>query len=429
MTTLRILPLSVAIIVGAVSAQAMAVDFGGYARSGIGWTGSGGEQQCFKATGASSKYRLGNECETYAELKLGQELWREGNKSFYFDTNVGYSVSQRNDDEPLEPSFREVNVVGKNLIDALPGANMWAGKRFYQRHDVHMIDFYYWDISGPGAGLENIDLGVGKLSLAVTRNSEAGGSYGYIDNQLNQVPTINDIYDVRIAELETNPGGKLEFGVDYGRANVQDHFNLADGATKDGTMATMEHTQTIGNGFNKFVLQYATDAMTSDNTGRPHGSYVDNDGHMIRVLDHGGLDFNDKWAMMYVGMYQNIDRENNNGTTWYTVGVRPMYKWTSIMSTLLEVGYDNVKSQRTSDRNDQYKVTLAQQWQAGDSIFSRPAIRLFATYAKWNEKWGYGNNDAGYTNGVAYSDNSSTTFSRGKDNEVSFGVQMEAWWK
>nr|VXZ89867.1 Maltose-inducible porin [Klebsiella pneumoniae] len=27
-----------------------------------------------------------------------------------------------------------------------------------------MIDFYYWDISGPGAGLENVDLGFGKLS-------------------------------------------------------------------------------------------------------------------------------------------------------------------------------------------------------------------------------------------------------------------------
>ncbi|MDW4682435.1 carbohydrate porin, partial [Escherichia coli] len=75
----------------------LAVDFHGYARSGIGWTGSGGEQQCFKATGAQSKYRLGNECETYAELKLGQELWKEGDKSFYFDTNVAYSVNQEDD--------------------------------------------------------------------------------------------------------------------------------------------------------------------------------------------------------------------------------------------------------------------------------------------------------------------------------------------
>lgn len=87
MTTLRKLPLALAVAAGVLSTQALAVDFHGYARSGIGWTGSGGEQQCFKATGAASKYRLGNECETYAELKLGQEVWKEGDKSFYFDTN------------------------------------------------------------------------------------------------------------------------------------------------------------------------------------------------------------------------------------------------------------------------------------------------------------------------------------------------------
>ncbi len=48
MITLRKLPLAVAVAAGVMSAQAMAVDFHGYARSGIGWTGSGGEQQCFR---------------------------------------------------------------------------------------------------------------------------------------------------------------------------------------------------------------------------------------------------------------------------------------------------------------------------------------------------------------------------------------------
>lgn len=47
MITLRKVPLAVAIAAGILSACAGAVDFKGYARSGIGWTGSGGEQQCF----------------------------------------------------------------------------------------------------------------------------------------------------------------------------------------------------------------------------------------------------------------------------------------------------------------------------------------------------------------------------------------------
>jgi maltoporin len=137
-------------------------------------------------------------------------VWKEGDKSFYFDTNVAYSVSQQNDWESTSPAFREANVQGKNLIDALPGSTIWAGKRFYQRHDVHMIDFYYWDISGPGAGIENIDLGFGKLSLAATRSSEAGGSATFADRDAlgnriydNLVP--NDVFDVRLAQMEINP--------------------------------------------------------------------------------------------------------------------------------------------------------------------------------------------------------------------------------
>ena len=427
MITLRKLPLAVAVAAGVMSAQALAVDFHGYARSGIGWTGSGGEQQCFQATGAQSKYRLGNECETYAEIKLGQEVWKEGDKSFYFDTNVAYSVAQQNDWEATDPAFREANVHGKNLIEWLPGSTIWAGKRFYQRHDVHMIDFYYWDISGPGAGIENIDLGFGKLSLAATRSSESGGSGTFADrdqfgNRVYDNIVPNDVFDVRLAGLETNPGGTLELGVDYGHTNIPDDYSLQPGASKDGWMLTAEHTQSMLKGFNKFVLQYATDSMTSSGKGVPQGGSINNDGSMWRVLDHGAISLGDSWDLMYVGMYQDIDRDNNNGTQWWTVGVRPMYKWTPIMSTLMEIGYDNVKSQRTSDRNSQYKVTLAQQWQAGDSIWSRPAIRVFATYAKWDEKWGY--NDSG----VAYNDTSAKTFSRGDSDEWTFGAQMEIWW-
>ena len=436
MITLRKqVPLAIAVAAGILSAQAGAVDFKGYARSGIGWTGSGGEQQCFQATGAQSKYRLGNECETYAELKLGQEVWKEGDKSFYFDTNVAYSVSQQNDWESTSPAFREANVQGKNLIEALPGSTIWAGKRFYQRHDVHMIDFYYWDISGPGAGIENIDLGFGKLSLAATRSSEAGGSATFADRDAlgnriydNLVP--NDVFDVRLAQMQINDGGTLEFGVDYGHTNIPDDYYLQPGASKDGWMFTAEHTQSMLKGFNKFVLQYATDSMTSNGKGRPEGGSINNNGDMWRVLDHGAISLGDSWDLMYVGMYQDINLDNNNGTKWWTVGVRPMYKWTPIMSTLLEVGYDNVKSQKTDDTNSQYKITLAQQWQAGDSIWSRPAIRVFATYAKWDEKWGYANSDsgAGYDSGIAYSDTSAKTFSRGDSDEWTFGAQMEIWW-
>ncbi|MGY0157313.1 maltoporin [Edwardsiella tarda] len=424
MMNMRKLPLALAVAGVVLSSQAMAVDFHGYARSGIGWSSKGGDQKCFQADGAGSKYRLGNECDTYAELKLGQELWKSGDQSFYLDTNVAYGIEQANDWESTNPAFREINVQGKNVITWLPGSTLWAGKRYYQRHDVHMIDFYYWDISGPGAGLENIDLGFGKLSLAVTRNTESGGSYSYFLDQNNKrkiQDTANDVYDIRLAGLQTNPGGSLELGFDYGRANVDDGYYLAPGASKDGYMFTAEHTQSLWGGFNKFVVQYATDSMTASNSGHSSGSSVNDNGHMIRVLDHGAMDFNDKWGLMYVAMYQNVDHDVQNGSTWYTAGVRPMYKWSPIMSTLFEAGYDNVKSQKTGARNELYKLTLAQQWQAGDSVWSRPAIRIFTTYANGKNNW--------KTDQDGIQVNTQPGDNRGVGVPGwSFGAQMEAWW-
>lgn len=48
---MRKLPLALAVASVVLSAQAMAVDFHGYARSGIGWSSQGGDQKCFQADG------------------------------------------------------------------------------------------------------------------------------------------------------------------------------------------------------------------------------------------------------------------------------------------------------------------------------------------------------------------------------------------
>lgn len=405
-----------------LSTSAMAVDFHGYARSGIGWTSGGGEQSAFTVNGGGSKYRLGNEAETYAELKLGQELYKNGEKSIYLDSNVAYSVNQQVDWEATNPALREINVQFKNFADSLPGATLWAGKRFYQRHDVHMNDFYYWDISGPGAGVENIDLSFGKLSLAVTRNTENGGAYSWSYDSATHTwksnkdkDVYNDVFDVRLAGLNTNKDGQLEIGFDFGNAHLKNGAKFEKDATKRGYMATIEHTQ--GNffgGFNKFTAQYAKDAMTSWSTGHSQGGQAGNRGNMLRLINQGVVQASDKVEVMYALIYEKTDLKNKKGKTWYSAGVRPMYKWNDTMSTLLEVGYDRIKDQETGKKNDLMKYTIAQQWQAGSSIWARPAIRVFGTYAHWNDKFNTANRtNAGY---------------KAKDGEFIGGVQFEAWW-
>src|SRR5438105_1635651 len=98
-------------------------------------------------------------------------------------------------------------------------ATLWLGKRYYQRHDVHAMDFFYWNNSGDGVGIENIDAGIGKFHVAlrrdnadVTTTSSAGGEL-----TTNNRGKSGTSLDMRLSGIKVNPGGELEFGVDLRR--------------------------------------------------------------------------------------------------------------------------------------------------------------------------------------------------------------------
>ncbi len=423
-----------AVAIASASTCAMAVtgddiDFTAYARSGIGSTDKGGQQLCFKAAGAPSKYRLGNECETYAEMKFGANLFDQDGVQFYLDTNIAYKVAQQDDYETTEPAVREMNLKAKGVFgDALPGSTLWVGKRLYNRHDVHMIDYYYWNVSGPGVGIENIDVGMGKLDVAWVRNQNGVYYSPWVDG-VNATPPAQDtapgyrtekittnIVDFRWSDIPITDKMSLELGLDYGVGSPPD--NLSAGThnksyfDKNGWMFTGELTWDVLGGFNKFVVQYATDAMTGPGTGTA-GSYMQTTdwykgNKLWRVLDHGAISLMPKLDMMYVlGMtevkYDKNDFYPNYGkkTTWYTAGVRPSWNWNDLTSTTVEVGYDQVKNAHSSEidggtlyssglfKSKLWKFTLAQQFHPQFGNWVRPQIRVFATYAKWDKTNGY----------------------------------------
>lgn len=531
---MRLLTAAIATIMS--SGQALAEDtnpypdFHGYMRSGIGATAGGGDQACFQATGASTKYRLGNECETYMELVLGKELWNQNKQNFYVDTRIAYKSGQQNDwsedagdgsgsnsddisfnraqfAHPYRDSVvsvREANAQFRGVVPGQERSNLWAGKRFYQRHDIHMADFYYWDLSGPGVGLEYWTVGPGDLSFAWVRNTDGpwanglGDDFWEFDNRRaldqgleggqtylevtddptytsdtegvivtadgrlflptapvdadgNTLTTVdivdsdgfvikrvssqytdirpnvaNDVVSLRYANLKTNQDGTLELGAEYGTANLTRAQESAGFNYKSGWLFTAEHTQ--GNwlgGFNKLIGQYATNSMAAVGNNDTHSHSNSNLDYMWRVLDHGTVEFTEDIEMMYAAWYQSKKAENNAGSNggtqnWFSIGIRPIYKWTDTMTTALEVGYDSVDENKKwtggdSRNNKLTKVTLAQQWQAGRSIWARPVIRLFATYADWNDDNGVPLGAGGV---IKPGDTSGTTF----------GAQIEAWW-
>ena len=441
----RLLPLAgtISAIVFSAAASAATVDFHGYARSGVGATLGGGDQEAFQAVGAAAKYRLGNETDTYGELKLGAELFNNGEQSFYFDSNMAFGLDQAKDWEEKTPAFREFNVQAKGVLGFAPEATLWAGKRFYKRQDIHMIDFYYWNVSGPGAGIENINVGLGNLSLAWVKSGDSFTYYetaadAQAETKLQTKALDQNIIDIRLENVAVNPNGVLNLGINYGQGNPFKDFKgymhdngaaveVGQGNYDDsGYMFTAEHVQ--GNffgGFNKMVVQYAADAMTAWGIGTNgqgiNGVNANNhDGNgLLRLMDHGVVHFGDNIEMQYVAGYTKLsfDKSDKKDQTWMTFGVRPVYFWNDIMSTAVELGYDNVKNAFEKDGqwkdSDLTKLTIAQQWSAGKGYWARPQIRVFGTYANWNE------DSKGLIGGDAFKNDT---------DGFTVGVQMEAWW-
>jgi maltoporin len=64
-------------------------------------------------------------------------------------------------------ALREAFALAKGVWGSQPTAVFWAGQRFYDRHDLHMSDFFYRDLSGFGGGLDDVQLGdTARLSVA-----------------------------------------------------------------------------------------------------------------------------------------------------------------------------------------------------------------------------------------------------------------------
>lgn len=426
--------LAIAISTALLSTTTFAGDlqFNGYMRAGIGINTAGGAAASYGNGGAGHAVgRLGDETDTYAEIALGKEVYNQGTTKFSVHTLVSYataegyvdrqgnSMQRVGENGPWDSgnsSIREVYAKGD-----FEKYSIWAGKRFYQRKDIHILDFYYLNNSGYGAGVENIDVGFGQFSTAVTVASQ-----DWQDDYSNGLSGDNWSrgykLDTRLSGLKVSENGSMDFALIFGKPSLSDgqkesvsDRNLAE---KEGFLLTAEHTQgnVFGGGFNKLIFQYGSDALAIGGFDNHAGEGLNaTEGDGWRIMDWGVIE-QSKWNLGYAAIYGSKDIDKtalNNGhmlgkTDFYNLVVRPGYKWNDNLATVLELGYANEKAESGSDEwEDLTKITLAQEWNAGDNFWARPSIRAYISN---------------------YSGNRANTDSNGNDAETMIGVQVEAWW-
>jgi maltoporin len=408
---------AIAAVVASSAASAVTPDFFGYVRTGVGTSDQGGEQVCFHLPGSGGNaWRLGNECGTYGEIGLGADLSKIDGLTFRYNlmldywagTNAGDEQNLTDDANGRRIGLRQNYVDVKGMFDDKE-TSIWVGKRYYQRHDVHAMDFFYWNNSGPGFGIENVDVGFGKFHGAFIRTTASTG------NQVSDPEHAGNSIDLRVSKIKVNPDGELEVGVDFRQADDRDGTPNNEG----GSLFTVEHTQNLLGGFNKLTLQQGAGAGA---TGGSFNFATTDDAELTRLVEHLVIAPSNRFSLMAAFVHEKTTNNAGAEQTWMSVGVRPMYHWSKRFTSALEVSRDAVEYDN-GDEGRLTKITLVPFIIRPDTgPWSRPELRFFITSAKWNDDA----NDAavaggalGLVNDAAYAnDNSGTTI----------GMQVEAWW-
>jgi maltoporin len=402
--------------------------FQGYLRSGFGVDGDGKGQQPFQAPLAGSKYRLGNEAETYLETTFRYGAQSEGENPGYFDTRVRLAyVTPTSQTSTFDTTFslREAYAVARRVWEKQPTATFWAGERFYDRQDVHINDFYYRDPSGFGGGVEDVALGE-RAKLAV---AWIGGTQDELES--SGVPA-SERFRFNKNTIDVKLYG---FGLGRARASVAvDLSRFAGDEDKSGeqpiTIGDSVGASTTGilelpftGGRNKLALQYGKGAaydfrsVVQKPVGRTFqpGEHVDiDDLWQFRIVNDFLIEQRGPWALQGVAVYQELDNgaASDSRVRWMSLGARPVRRLGRFFSMAVEAGWDHTE-QGNLPGGSLFKLTVAPQITPAFKFLRRPSLRAFATWAHWS--------DAFRSQIAAATD---PTAVRG----TAVGVQMETWW-
>lgn len=415
------------------------VDITGYFRAGYGRSDAGGPMRAFGLPGIP-KYRLGNEAENYGELAFSKTFFQPGAFSLdHASPDPRGPVAQMN----LRLSFYnpyadygsgadtdfavpELWASVANIVPGDPDARVWAGSRFYRRHDIHLNDFFFWDMSGGGAGLEDLSVAGGKLAFAWIGDGAESAIYGNIGqpDPLNSAGFSKSSFDLRYYDWDFF-GGTGELGLTYANANSgRDALgNRADDS--HGLALALVRTRTgfaDPDSIHKTSLQVGSGPAKTFTAG--FETLSDASGTYIRPdpEESWRLRLTDQWVVKPLsclaigasGVYQFTDfGPGDPEQHWLSAGVRPIYYFNDWASLALEAGIDWLSRAPNGEPGALGKITLAPQISWGDEFFSRPVLRAFVTYAQWND------DQIGQIGGIDY---------LGADDGFSWGVQMETWW-
>jgi maltoporin len=430
----------------------------GYFRGGWGASNQKGRMTCFglSISGAlKSKYRLGNECEQWGELHLATVVYvgEDGSVghlhfmpvAFIPTTYIGYSPTATTASPEQDFNSTGAAVSFPNLyadiqgIPWLSGGTAWVGTRYYKRESFYISDFFYWNPSGVGGGVEDA-FQLGRIwAAAPPMLRDVSFSYGVFavdgepkSNSATSAPLpmqfdLGVRNDLQIRGFRPYESGELQLGFQYIQNWTHKDDVSGNANTHSGWGITVQHVQDLLGGTNKLALQYGKGGGTGFGTLArfyyPDFSlYWGESESRIRVVDVLTIQPLDWLGAQLGGVWQRDDMgtgQSGAKSDWLSGGARVSLAVTEHFKFLLEAGFDQIKKDNGSDPSYLAKYTVAPTIAASKGFWTRPELRLFFTWAEWNDNAAI----SGVDSGNIYRD----TYANYRKGAI-FGLQAEAMW-
>ena len=411
-------------------------NFNGYMRSGV----MHGNSAFGSKTDTVKLGRLGNENDTFMEFGLGADVAKVDDVTYSVYGMITHGGDGNETDWNTNLSCRQAWAGAKNLLGQGDDF-LWIGKRYYKREDIHILDEYYYNVSGTGVGLENVVLGPGKISLAWTRNDKDAkkdkvniysmkSEYKYkgLKDDGNKPAKVKvNTYDVRY-EFPVWDGASLQLGSTYLEAEKDKNGSYRtytiekENSIGDGLNLSAELNIGLLGGFNKTVVQSFSGSSAADvHYGTGSSVYYD-EGQGWRLINWGDVHFTKEFGMFHVVQYAHSSGfKSYDSERSVNLVVRPYYQLTKMTKLLAEVGwFADKKTANTDDKGVQSyvskhgsKYTLAYAISPDASNFwSRPEFRFYVSHVSVSD-----NMNIGPTNEWVR-----------QTSDNMFGAQVEAWW-
>jgi maltoporin len=362
--------------------SAQAVDFGGYFRGGPQTQSTDGKaRECYGLGGV--KYRLGNECDIGGEFMFSQGIKTEG-----IDARANFMVDSWSDGAtPNSTAKTGVAILSGEFtgFDVAPSATFFGGKVRERRGDVHIIDTFFTDMSGVGAGFKGLSLGGAKLGVGFYR-TDAGG------NQAGSRFNI-EVQDIAL-------GGDNRLGL------IATYVSGSDTTGgKNGSAFSAKFDSKVAGLSNTVWAQYATGSAGLNSN---FGTLTEGSGAKRWRLVETINGQSGKLGGQAVALIGSAKTEAGVKTDTMSLGGRLSYGVTKNFKLVGEAGYTRSKTDGSPTAN-LTKVTIAPTLSTGPDFWTRPELRFYVTSAKWNDA---AKSSVGITDKTA---------------GTSYGAQVE-WW-